>query len=144
MPVDDNKALVRRVLDIINQRNLDAADDVIGSNYVYHSPGAPEVRGPEGFKQLIGMYLSAFPDIEMSLVDMVAENDLVMIQWAASGTHQGEIMGVAPTGKRVTMMGMIKSRVVGNRIVEDVEVLDTLGLLQQLGGMPIAESVASA
>jgi predicted ester cyclase len=53
-------------------------------------------------------------------------------------------MGVAPTGKRVTMMGMIKSRVVGNRIVEDVEVLDTLGLLQQLGGMPIAESVASA
>jgi steroid delta-isomerase-like uncharacterized protein len=144
MSTEDNKALVRRVFDIVNQKNLDAADEVIAADYVYTAPGTPEMRGPEGFKQLIGGYVSAFPDLQMTILDLVAEGDKVVTRWSATGTHRGELMGIAPTGKRATVVGMVMSRCVGGKIAEEVEVFDTLGMLQQLGVVPApAELVAS-
>jgi len=144
MSTEDNKALVRRVIDIINQKNLDAAHEVIGSDYVYKAPGSPAMRGPEGFKELIGGYVSAFPDLHMTILDLVAEGDRVVARWTATGTQRGELMGVAPTGKQATVVGIIMSRCADGKIVEEHEVFDTLGLLQQLGALPApAELVAT-
>jgi steroid delta-isomerase-like uncharacterized protein len=137
--VEENKAQFRRVLDIINSGDLDKADEVIASNYVYRSPGSPEMRGPEGFKQLISMYRAAFPDMTMVIDDMVAEGDKVAVRWTATGTHRGELMGIPPTGKRVTGSGLIISRFAGGKVVEDDEVIDLLGMMQQLGVVPAPE-----
>ena len=90
------------------------------------------------------MYRSAFPDLRFTIEDMIAEGDKVATCWRAAGTHQGELMGIAPTGKRVEVIGMIVSRFAGGKIVEDLEVMDTLGLLQQLGAIPEAAEPAAA
>jgi steroid delta-isomerase-like uncharacterized protein len=137
--VEENKAQFRRVLDIINSGTLDKTDEVIASNYVYRSPGSPEMRGPEGFKQLISMYRAAFPDMTMVIDDMLAEGDKVAVRWTATGTHRGELMGIPATGKRVTGSGLIISRFAGGKVVEDHEVIDMLGMLQQLGVVPTPE-----
>jgi steroid delta-isomerase-like uncharacterized protein len=139
MSAEENKAQFRRVLDIINSGDLDKADEVIASNYVYRSPGSPEMRGLEGFKQLISMYRAAFPDMTMVIDDILAEGDKVAARWTATGTHRGELMGIPPTGKRVTGSGLIISRFAGGKVVEDNEVIDMLGMMQQLGVVPAPE-----
>ena len=139
MSTEDNKALVRRAIEgIINQGNLGMADELFASDYVYAAPGTPEMRGPEGLKQLIGMYRAAFPDIQLTVGEQIAEGDTVVTRWRGTGTHQGELMGVAPTGKRVTVEGMILTRCATGKIVEEFEILDSLGMLQQLGAIPAA------
>jgi steroid delta-isomerase-like uncharacterized protein len=136
---EENKAQFRRVLDIINSGDLDKADEVIARDYVYRSPGSPEMRGPDGFRQLISMYRAAFPDLNMVVDDMLAEGDKVAARWTATGTHRGELMGIPPTGKRVTGSGLIISRFAGGKVVEDNEVIDLLGMMQQLGVVPTPE-----
>ena len=145
MSTEENKALVRRSIDeVVNQGNLAVADEVCASNYVHRAPGSPEFRGPEGFKQLIAMYRTAFPDLHLTLEDLIAEGDAVVSHWTARGTHRGEFMGLAPTGKSVTVVGMVLSRCAGGRVVEDLEVSDVLGMLQQLGAIPATAPVAAA
>ena len=74
MSAEQNKILVRRVYDeIINKGNLNVADEAFSSDYVYRSPGSPELRGPEGFKQLVTMYRNAFPDLHLDLDNLIAE-----------------------------------------------------------------------
>jgi steroid delta-isomerase-like uncharacterized protein len=136
---EENKAQVRRLLEAINTDNLDNIDELIASDYVYHSPGSPEVRGPDGFRQMISMYKTAFPDLNMVIDDMLAEGDKVAFRWTGTGTQRGEMMGVPPTGKRVTGTGLIISRFAGGKIVEDHEVIDMLGMMQQLGVVPTPE-----
>ena len=145
MSTEDNKALLRRLIDeIVNKGNLAVADQLIASDYVYRSPGSPDVRGPEGFKQLVQMYRSAFPDLTMSVEEQIAEGDKVATRWMATGTQRGELMGVPPSGKQVSVMGMVISRCAGGRIVEEVELIDALGMLQQLGAIPAAAQPAGA
>jgi steroid delta-isomerase-like uncharacterized protein len=138
--IEDNKALVRRAIeDVINRGNLDAADALVASDYVYRSPGTPEMRGPEGMKQLISMYRGAFPDLHIAIDEQIAEGDNVCTRWTGSGTHRGELMGIPPTGKRINVIGMIISRCAAGKIVAELELLDSLGMLQQLGTIPAPE-----
>src|SRR5438876_9090167 len=104
MPTEENKDNVRRILEeVVNQGELGVADKLLASDYVYRSPGSPEVRGPEGYKQLITTFRRAFPDLHVTLDDMIAEGDKVVTGFTWRGTHRGEFMGLAPTGKRVTV-----------------------------------------
>jgi steroid delta-isomerase-like uncharacterized protein len=143
MSTEDNKALARRVIEeIINEGKLSLADELIASEYVYSSPGSPEMRGPEGMKQLVQGYRVAFPDVRLSVNEQIAEGDKVLTRWTATGTHEGDFMGIAPTGKRISVDGMILSRCVGGKIAGEFEVMDALGMLQQLGAIPAAEEAA--
>jgi steroid delta-isomerase-like uncharacterized protein len=143
MSTEDNKAVARRAFDVINTGNLEVVDELIAPEYVYTAPGTPEVRGPEGWKQLISTYRAAFPDLHMTVDDVMTEGDKVAVRWSATGTHRGELMGIPPTGKRVTVTGMIMSRCAGGKIVEEHEIFDSLGMLQQIGAVPSAvESTA--
>jgi steroid delta-isomerase-like uncharacterized protein len=140
MSAVENKAMVRRVYDeIINQGNLNVADQIFASDYVYRSPGSPELRGPEGFKELIAGYRGAFPDLHMTIDELIAEGDAVASRWTASGTHRGELMGIPPSGKQVTISGLIITRFAGGKATDDFEIFDTMGLLQQIGAMPAPE-----
>jgi predicted ester cyclase len=136
MPTEENKTLVRRVYDeVFNKKNLAVFDEFIDPNGVDHSL-PPGLSGIEGTKRFVGMYLAAFPDLHMTFEDLIAEGDEVVLRWTCHGTHQGELMGIPPTGRRVTVTGIEINRFAGGKSVEHWLNNDSLGLLQQLGIIP--------
>ncbi len=139
MSTEENKAIVRRAIEEVfsAQGNLDVADELYAPDYVGRNPVSPEdVRGPEGVKEEASMYRNAFPDVRLMIEDQVAEGDKVVSRWIGVGTHQGEMMGVAPTGNRVRVDGMTIDRFEDGMIVEEWEIFDAMGLMQQLGAIP--------
>jgi len=137
MSTEENKALARRVIEhMFNEGNLDVADELLALDYVDHDPSLPEdVHGPEGFKEYVGMYRAAFPDLHVQIEDQLAEGDRVATRWTGTGTHDGELAGIAPTGKRVTVPGMEIVRIANGRLVEGWEGYDSGTLMRQLGVM---------
>jgi steroid delta-isomerase-like uncharacterized protein len=137
MSTEENKALARRVIEqMFNEGNLDVADELLALDYVDHDPTLPEdVHGPEGFKEYVGMYRSAFPDLHVQIEDQIAEGDRVATRWTGTGTHDGELAGIAPTGKRVTVPGMEIVRIANGKLVEGWEGYDSGTLMRQLGVM---------
>jgi steroid delta-isomerase-like uncharacterized protein len=135
---EENKALVRRWFeDLFNEGNLDVADEIIDPDHLGHDPTLPDLPiGPEGQKQLVNLYRSAFPDARITIEKQVAEGDTVATRWTGRGTHQGELMGVAPTGNQVTLTGIDISRISEGKIVETWTNYDALGMLQQIGAIP--------
>jgi predicted ester cyclase len=136
MSLEQKKAVVRRCWqECFNKRNLAIVDEFVATEYVWHGP-SQEVSGPEGIKQLITVFLTAFPDLQMTFEDQMGEGDKIASRWTVRGTHQGDLFGIPPTGKQVTFTGLVISRMVGNQITEEWEHFDQLGLLQQVGAVP--------
>ncbi len=138
MSTEVNKANSRRFYDeVINKKNRAAIDAFIAPNQVDHAapPGTP--GGLEGAKQTLTMYLTAFPDLYFTVEDIIAEGDKVVTRLTARGTQQGEFMGIPPTGKHATATAIDINRLVGGKSVEHWLEMDTLGLLQQLGVVPM-------
>jgi steroid delta-isomerase-like uncharacterized protein len=135
---EENKTVIRRFLgEVFEGGNLELVDELFAPDYVLHDPAVPEeVRGPEGIKQYVGMYRSAYPDTRFTVEDQIAEGDEVATRWTYRGTHQGELMGIPPTGREVTITGITIDSVSGGRIEEEWNNFDQLGLLQQLGVVP--------
>src|SRR5215207_4204368 len=94
VPAEENKALARRVMEeLFNEGNLDAAEELIAPDFVDHDPAMPEdVRGPEGFKEYVRAFRSAFPDLHVRIEDQVAEGDKVVQRWTGTGTHDGVLV----------------------------------------------------
>jgi steroid delta-isomerase-like uncharacterized protein len=138
MAAEDLKTIVRRYAEEVwNQGAIDAVDRYISSDYVRHDPGLPaEVRGPEGIAQLVSMYRAAFPDIHFTAADVLAEGDRVVVRWNVRGAHQGELMGIAPTGREVRLTAIEIFRLANSKIAEQWVLVDNLGMLQQLGVFP--------
>lgn len=137
MSAEQNKALARRVLEeMFNKGNLDVADELLAPDYVDHDPAMPEdVYGPEGFKQYVGAYRSAFSDLHVQIEDQIAEGDKVVTRWTGTGTHDGELAGIAPTGNRLTLPGMEIVRISGGKLVEGWEGYDSMNMMRQLGAI---------
>ena len=133
-----NKEIVRRLVDgVWADRNHAIIDELVAQEYVGHDPTQPApIQGRDGFKQFVDMYQSAFHDATVTIDDQIAEGDQVVTRWTGRGTHTGELMGVAPTGKEVTVSGITISRLDSGQIVEEWELLDALGMLIQLGAVP--------
>ncbi len=135
---EENKAVVRRFLkEIFGGGNLELVDEIFALDYVLHDPSVPgEVSGPEGMKRYISMYRAAFPDTSFSVEDQIAEGDRVVYRWTFRGTHRGELMGIAPTEKQVTITGITVDRISGGKIEEEWNNFYRLGVLRQLGAVP--------
>ena len=135
---EENKALARRwAEDVMNQRNLNAVDKIYASDFVGHDSAMPEdVRGVEGAREFYSMYQSAFPDAEIIIEDQVAEGDKVATRWTGRATHQGELMGVSPSGNRVEVPGITISRIEGGKVIEEWDIYDALGMMQAIGAVP--------
>ena len=139
MMSEENKVLARRFLEeAFNEGNLDVVDEIVTSDYVLHDPASPEgeIRGPEGIKGFVQMYRSAYPDTDITVEDQIAEGDDVVTRWTARGTHQGELLGVAPSGNRVEVTGITIDRFSGAKAVESWTNYDALGMMQQIGAIP--------
>lgn len=134
---EENKVIVRRWYNEgLNQRNLKLSYEIHDASYIDHdSANSSEVRGPEGVEQLVSAYFDAYPDLHYTIEDQFAEGDNVITRWTAQGTHQGELMGIAATGKSVTVTGISIDRFAGGKIVEGWSNWDALGMLQQMGIM---------
>jgi steroid delta-isomerase-like uncharacterized protein len=118
-------------------------DELFAPDYVNHVAGSPiEFRGPEGEKQFDAAYSQAFPDARLTVEDMIAEGDRVASRLSYRGTHTGEFQGIPATGKQFMTTGIQIIRIADGKIAEAWSQPDTLGLLQQLGVVPIPELVA--
>jgi steroid delta-isomerase-like uncharacterized protein len=134
----DAKEIVRFLFEEPWKGNMDVIDEYVAPAYVGHDPSEPDsIRGPQGFKRQIEKYLSAFPDARITVDEQFATDDRVATRWTGRGTHQGEIEGISPTGKEVTVTGLTFSRLEGNKVVEEWITWDTLGMLVQLGAVPL-------
>ena len=118
-----------------NKGNPQVVDMVYDKNIISHTPSG-EIKGTKSMKEFISMNNSAFPDLQFTIKDQIAEGDGVVMRWSARGTHKGELMGIPPTGKQVVVTGIGISRFVGDKIVEQWNNWDGLGLMQQLGVVP--------
>lgn len=136
MSTEQNKALVRRGFEEgINGRNLRVFDEVMAPTYVNHNMPAP-APGAEGFKQVISMFLSAFPDFRVTVEEVIAEGDKVATHGTWGGTHKGDFMGIPATGKSVNLTYTDLWRIENGQAVENWVQMDMLGLMQQLGVAP--------
>jgi steroid delta-isomerase-like uncharacterized protein len=139
---EENKVLTRRSWEIVTKGSLDTLEDALAEVYaddiVLHEPDE-DVRGIEGLKQFVSMIRSAIPDLRITLEEDIAEGDKVVSRWRAQGTHQGELMGIAPTGNQVIITGITIHRIEEGKIVEEWENWDALGLMQQIGAIPSPE-----
>lgn len=137
MSVEQNKALDRRYVgEVLDKGNLAVIDEIMAPNYVGHVPGFPP-SDREGDKQLIAMFRAAFPDLHFTLEDQIGEGDKVVHRLTGRGTHKGEFQGIPPTGKQVTVTGININRFAEGKVVESWGIIDMLGLLQQLGVIPV-------
>jgi steroid delta-isomerase-like uncharacterized protein len=137
MSAKENMAAGRRILDEAwSQGNLEVVDELVDDSYVFHDPMAPGIEGTEGLKQLISMYRTGYPDLKFTLEDQLADGDKVINRWTCAGTHNGELMGIPPTGKYTTTSGISITRFEGGKAVEEWTRWDALGWLQQLGVIP--------
>jgi steroid delta-isomerase-like uncharacterized protein len=138
MSVEQNKTMMRRYFDEAwNTGNLSVLDEMVAADYANHTPAVPGLPpGPEGLKPILAAFRAAFPDLRFSIEDMMAEADRVVTRWTLRGTHQGEFLGLPPTGKPVVATGIEIDRIVEGKIVEHWLRADDLGLMQQLGAIP--------
>jgi steroid delta-isomerase-like uncharacterized protein len=136
LPTEKNRAAQERMAQAINSGRLDVLSEVLAPNVVDHDPAPDQQPGPEGFKRFFATLRSAFPDLTVKPEHMVTNEDEIALAYTISGTHQGNFLGVAPTGKRISARGMQIARFENGQIVERWGSSDELGILKQLGVAP--------
>ena len=137
MSAEENKATIRRyVAEAWNKGNVTIMDELMAPNYARYMAFSASPLNREGQKQRILGFRRAFPDIQLTIEDMVAEGDKVTFRLTLRGTHQGEFQGRPPTGKQIAVGAVDIARFEQGKIVEQWGQTDMLGLLQQLGAIP--------
>jgi predicted ester cyclase len=131
-----NKALARRIYEAFSQNNLDALDELIASDFTDHNPNPGQGPGLQGLKQFISSMHNVLYGLQVNVEDMIAEGDKVVARLRISGTHQGEFMGIAPTGNQVTFTVIDILGIAEGKVVERWGNADDLGMLRQLGVIP--------
>ena len=129
----------RLIEELFGAGKYEIADELVAPGATGHDPALPApVVGPEGLKEAARGYREAFPDLTLTVEQAVAEGEYVASRWTSRGTHNGELFGIAATGKQATVTGISIDRWQNGKVVESWTNWDTLGLLQQLGAVPTA------
>ncbi|MDQ3253362.1 MAG: ester cyclase [Acidobacteriota bacterium] len=134
---EENKARINRFIEeVLNNKNLAAADEIVPDNFVELDPLPGQQPGREGLKQLLAVFFAAFPDYRWTTEEQIAEGDKVVTRFTWRGTHQGNFMGIPPTGRQVIVKGVVIDRVVDGEWKDSRILMDDLSLLRQLGVVP--------
>lgn len=134
MSAEENKATVRRAYEVMwNERNVDVVDELATGDMLNHAAPPHKQRGRQNLKDVISIFEKAFPDFRYEAEDVVAEGDRVAVRDVFTGTHEGDFMGIAATGNRVTMQTIHIYRFEDSRIAEHWAVRDEMGMMRQLG-----------
>jgi steroid delta-isomerase-like uncharacterized protein len=141
MSAEYNKAIVRRMVEEAQSRhNLAAVDELFAPNFVDHSVPRGLPPGRDGVKMQFAMFFAAFPDLHVVIHDQVAEGDEVVTRKTFHGTHQGDLMGIPPSGRPIAFDVIDILRLKDGKITDHWNVVDQLGLMRQIGVIPTAES----
>ena len=142
MSTEENKALVSSFEEEVwNKRDPSRVDQFFATGHIFRAPGGLPLDF-EGHRQMIAHFQDAFSDGRNTSDELLAEEDKVVQRWTFRGTHDGAFQGIPPTGRQVTLTGISIWRVEGGKIVESWHELDTLGLMQQLGVIPVPGQAA--
>ncbi len=139
MSAEANKAAVRQWVEAgWNRGDFSNIDSIYAVDYTYNDPSAPPLpKGPQSIISVVSTYRAAFPDVRMTIEDMISEGDKVVWRWTVTGTHNGPLMGISASGKPVRLSGIVISRFINGKWSEDWSNWDTLGMLQQVGAVPV-------
>ena len=128
-----------------NEGNFALIDQFVAADAVDHDPASPAqmraLRGPELLKRTVSMYRAAFPDVRISVDEVIAADDKVVLRWHSEGTHRGKLAGLAPTGAPASVTGISIDRWRDGKVVESWNEWDNLGLARQLGAAPAEGSI---
>jgi steroid delta-isomerase-like uncharacterized protein len=134
---EENKAQFRRTYEeLLNRGILDVADELVAPDFLNHEAPPGRNRGPESMRGLATMLRTAFPDLHFTIEELVGEGDTVAGRVTLSGTHEGPLMGMPPTGRSVRQNSMHFVRFRDGKAIEHWGVRDDLGMMQQLGVIP--------
>ena len=137
MSTEGNKAVVRRFFEeLLSTDNLALADEILSPDFRFYFAGSPNPMDLKPYKDFLAARRAAFPDRRFAVEDMIAEGDKVSARFTMRGTHNGELRGIAPSGREVTMSGIDIIRLKEGKMVEDRVEVDQLGMMQQLGVIP--------
>ena len=137
MPVTDNIGIMQRFMDeVLNQGRLDAADELVREDFIELDPLPGQRQGREGLKEVIAMMRSAFPDMHWVAEEVIAADEKVVTRFKWSGTHRGDFLGIPATGRKVVVPGVVIDRLEAGKMADSRILMDTLGLMQQLGAIP--------
>lgn len=132
---EQNKKLSRQVFeDVLTEGRLDLLDKLVARDYVGQTP-LMTLHGPDGARQFFNVMRTAFPDCQFIVEDQIAEGDRVATRWTGKGTHNGEFMGVPPTGEQVELNGIAIFRIADGKFVEGWNNIDLLSVMKQVGNM---------
>jgi steroid delta-isomerase-like uncharacterized protein len=136
---ENNKAVIGKFIEeVINQNRMARADDLVVEDFVELDPLPGQRQGREGLKEVLGMMRAGFPDIHWVVEEMVAEGDKVVTRFTWTGTHRGEFLGVPATGRSVVVKGVVMDELTGGKMSRSRILMDSLGMMQQLGVIPSA------
>jgi len=135
---EQNKLYMLKFTEFINTASEKLAEELVAVEAIFHVPGHLEpLRGPQGYLSIIGMMRNGFPDIQWTLEELIAEQDKVAARFTMRGTHDGMFFGVPPSGKKISVQAMNFYRFSDGKIVDERGQPDLLGLLQQIGAVPV-------
>lgn len=137
MSVEQHKDIVRRVVEALNRHDFAALDEFFAADVLGHHPYGPPMEGRDSLKQFMKMVRVAFPDLRLTVHEMIGEGDKLVSKYTATGTHKGEFMGTPPSGKPINFVGVQILHFSSGRVVDDWEIFDQFGLMQQLGLLPM-------
>jgi steroid delta-isomerase-like uncharacterized protein len=136
---DDNKTIVRQLYEEVwNKRRLELVDEIISPSHALHDANLTDSAiGPEAYKRQVTRFVTAFPDLRFSIEDLFGEREKLAVAWTISGTHKGEFMGIPPTNKKVSVDGITLNHIVNGKVMDSYISWDALGMMQQLGVVPV-------
>jgi len=136
MSIEENKAVVRRFFEeLLSTDNVALADEILSPGLHFYFAGSPDPMDLESYKGFLAARRAAFPDCRFVVEEVIAEGDKVSARFTMRGTHNGELRGIAPSGREVTMTGIDMIRLAEGKMVEDRVEVDQLGMMQQLGAV---------
>lgn len=133
MSQQENIAATQRLGEAVNSGNLEVLREVFAANAIDRDPAPDQAPGPEGFIDFFTGFRAAFPDLSISVEQLVADEDNIAIAYTITGTHQGDFLGIPATGRSIKARGLQIARFENGQIVERWGSSDQLGILQQLG-----------
>jgi steroid delta-isomerase-like uncharacterized protein len=137
MASNGNVAVIGRFIEeILNQGRFEVANEIVAEDFIELDPLPGQRQGREGLVEVLRGMLAAFPDIHWNIDETIAEADKVVTRFTWTGTHQGQFLGIPATGKSVSVKGVVIDRVVGGKMTDSRIMMDTLGMMQQLGVLP--------
>jgi steroid delta-isomerase-like uncharacterized protein len=135
--IEENKRVARRIFEeVLNRGDFSVAGELVLDCYRHH-PAPPDLpAGVQGFCAITEMYRTGFPDLQTGVEDMLGEGDRVAVRFSGTGTHDGDFMGIVPTGQKIRATGMAWFRFEDGRVAEEWSELNTLEILLEIGALP--------